>query len=127
MRAVCLAIALAACGMAPPPPVVASPVPVPPPPPPPPAPDAAIDAAPTGAAAAVARLTELTEAMCRCTDSACANHLAEDVQAWRQALGRSEDSAPPTEGEQAQMVELSARLTRCMTDAMTSPAAGSPP
>jgi hypothetical protein len=100
---------------------------VPPPPPPPLEPDAAVDAAPTGGAAAVAQLTELTEAMCRCTDSACANRLAEDMQAWRQALGRSNDSVPPTEAEQAQLVELSARLTRCMTDAMTSPAAGSPP
>jgi len=127
MRALCLAIALAACGATPqPPPVLATPAPVPVPPPPLP-PDAAVDAAPSGVAVALAKLTELTEAMCSCTDSACANRLAEDMQAWKHALGRSDDGTLPTEVEQQEMVALFDRLARCMTDAMTSPVPGSPP
>jgi hypothetical protein len=125
MRVVCLAIALAACGAAPPPPVIATPVSVPVPPAPPA--DAAVDAAPTGIAAALATLTELTEAMCRCGDSACANRLAEDMRTWGQALNRPDDEQPPTEDEQQQLAALSSRLATCMTAAMTSPAPGSPP
>jgi hypothetical protein len=120
MRALCFAIALAACGATPPPPVIATPVPAPLPPPPPP-PDAAVDAAPTAVEAALAKLTELTEAMCRCTDSECANRLAEDVQSWHDTLAITD------EAEQAQRVELSERLAGCMTAAMTSPAPGTPP
>jgi hypothetical protein len=84
--------------------------------------DAAVDAGPMGVAAALAKLTELTEAMCRCGTSACANRLAESYRSWGQLLATSEDHASATGAEQAEWAELSRRLTVCMTDAVTSPA-----
>src|SRR3954468_2173649 len=109
MRAAGLAIALAACGASPAPlPVVAvapSPVVVVPPV------DAAVDAGPTGTAAALVKLTELTEAMCRCGDSACASRLAEAFRTWGDGLGlgmepttgHSEDHVVPSEAEQQEL------------------------
>jgi len=125
MRALCLAIALAACGAAPPPPpVIATPIaPVVVAPP-----DAAVDAEPV-VAAALRTLGQLTEAMCQCRDAACANRLAEDMRTWGQALARARasDDPRPTEAEEHELVELGDRLTTCMTSAMTSPQTPAPP
>jgi hypothetical protein len=147
MRAASWAIALAACGASPttPPVVAVAPAPavvvVPSDQPASPfggaaarrqAPvvDAAVDAGPVGVAAALAKLTELTEAMCRCGNSACASRLAEDFRTWGQGLGQtmghSEDHVAPDEAQQQELAELSQRLTVCMTDAMTRPAGAEP-
>lgn len=125
MRLVGLALALVACGATPPPPPPPPVIAAPPPPPAPP-PDAAVDAGPTPVALALARLAELSDAMCRCADGACATELAEQARATGQPLGVTGDGAAPTEAEQQQARELSERLVRCMADAMTRPAPGLP-
>ena len=119
MKRMIVVLGMVACGAGkqPPPPVVTSVsvVPV----------DAAADAAPDAPPARLARMTELTEAMCQCSDSACANRLAEQMGAQGSG-GLVEDAGEPSEADSRQLADLVERLTRCMTDAMTRHTTTSP-
>jgi len=121
MKRMIVVLGMVACGAGkqPPPPVVNSVAVVPV--------DAADDAALDAQPARLARMTELTEAMCQCSDSACANRLAEQMGAQGSG-GPGEPSEPsePSEADSKQLADLVERLTRCMTDAMTRHTTTSP-
>lgn len=119
MKAVLLAIVLAACGgsQPPTPPVVSNRVPTPPV-------DAAVDAAPAGSAVMIAKMNEFTDELCSCTDPACAERVAEEMTRWSRELAKSNDRAEElSEPEVKRMAETAERMAKCMT-ALYTPGAG---
>jgi hypothetical protein len=125
MKRMIVVLGMVACGAGkqPPPPVVNSVAVVPV--------DAADDAALDAQPARLARMTELTEAMCQCSDSACANRLAEQMGAQGSGgpgehAGEPSEPSEPSEADSKQLADLVERLTRCMTDAMTRHTTTSP-
>jgi hypothetical protein len=120
MKAALVAFVLAACGgsqQSPPPPVSNS-VPAPPP-------DAAIDAPPTGIAAAFAKLNEFSDAMCKCQDRACADRITQEMTAWGQEMARSAERPERVSDEDSKrLADITERMTQCMS-AIYTKAAGS--
>jgi len=124
MRAALLAIVLAACGSTTqaPPPIsnVASRSPV----------DAAVDAAPAGSAAAIAKMTQFTEEACKCIDRACADLVMEEITQWGQEMAKSyeQDAEKMNPDDMKRMTTIAERLTKCMTAAYSiGPGSGATP
>ena len=109
-----LSVALAACGASQPlaPPVSnrAAVVPV----------DAAADAAPdvalTGAAAAIAKLQQLADDMCRCPDRDCADQVVDEMAHWAQELAQAGEATPRVNSaEDTQARAATERMAGCMS------------
>ncbi|MEO8553021.1 MAG: hypothetical protein ABI678_23775 [Kofleriaceae bacterium] len=114
MRSLLIAF-LIGCGSSPPPP---APVANTPPPPPPP------DAAPSSprGEAAVAKLNEFADTMCKCTTKACAQKVSDDMAKWGQEL--TQTTSPDeqmTDAQTQQATAIGQRLGECVQKAMTGP------
>lgn len=69
---------------------------------------------------ALAKMLELTDSMCRCTDRICADKVQEEMTLWAQQMAKKGDrSAKPDEALMKQMVEVGTRYAECMTAAMS--------
>jgi len=107
-----VAITLAACGSttpAPPPPIsnVAPRAPG----------DAAVDAAPTGNAAVMAKMSQFADDMCKCSDRACAELVSQQMIKWEYEMTKSSGEPPKmSEPDMEEMVAVAQRLSKCMTD-----------
>ena len=78
--------------------------------------DAAVDAAPTGNAAALAKMSQFADDMCRCADRACADLVTQQMSQWGQEMAKSAAEQPKmSEPDMKQMTAVAERLTRCMT------------
>jgi hypothetical protein len=111
MKAAALSIALVACGAgqpASPPPLsnhASGPVV-----------DAAVDA-PTGAAATLAKLGQLADAMCRCPDRDCADQVIDEMTRWAEELASAGEATPKVSSEQGAQAKAAAdRISKCMAD-----------
>jgi hypothetical protein len=118
MKAVWIAIALAACGSPQPSP---PPVPAAKPAPPPDAAvgasvDASVDASRGYAAEALARMSSFRDEMCECKDKACAERVTEALVRWGNEIAG--DQHKISEQEIRQMAEITETMTKCMTTAM---------
>ena len=109
MKAAVWLLALAACGAGQPaaPPVsnrAAAAVPA----------DAAVDVALTGGAAAIAKLQQLADDMCKCPDRDCAEQVVDEMSRWAQELA-SNDAAPKVNVAQDEQARAATdRLSKCM-------------
>lgn len=115
MRSLLIAF-LIGCGSSAPPP--APPVANTPPPPPP------ADAAPSSARgdAAIAKLNEFADAMCRCTTKACAQKTSDDMARWGQELAKTTSSDEQmTEAQTQQATAIGQRMGECVQKAMNGP------
>jgi hypothetical protein len=117
MRTALLALALAGCGGSPPPPssppVAATAAPG----------DAAVDANRLDTAAALARMGELADDMCKCADRGCIDRVTAQMTGWAQdTLARHTDEVAMTDAETRRMAEITEHLTTCVTELMTKTA-----
>lgn len=123
MKAAVLSIALAACGAnqaAAPPPVSNRVIVVPP--------DAVARAAPTGGAAALDKLQQLADAMCRCPDRDCAERLVDEMARWADEVASSGEGGPKVTGAQDEQARVATeRMSRCMAEVYRRPAAHGAP
>lgn len=129
MKAAVLSIAMAACRASQPaPPPVTHRVPVTHHAPAPPV-DAAVDAAPMGGAAVIAKLEQFADAMCGCPDRDCADHVVEDMTEWAQDLAQAGEASPRVNSaEDGQARAAADRVSRCMSEVYRKRAgSGSPP
>jgi hypothetical protein len=91
-----------------------------------PVPDAGpIDAPMDEASAAIAKMTEFRDDMCKCADTACADRVQEEMTKW--ATTMAEDASRAREKRPAVSEEVMKRMTEigqtygeCMTKAMTA-------
>ena len=69
---------------------------------------------------AMAKMNEFGDAMCQCKDSACAQHVSDEMTKWGQEESRSHDwdDFKPTEEDAKKMADITKRMTDCMTKAM---------
>ncbi|MFT3695745.1 MAG: hypothetical protein QM831_21590 [Kofleriaceae bacterium] len=78
------------------------------------------------AAEALKKMTGFKDAMCACKDAACAQKVTDDMTAWSKAQAADVDSmGAMDEDTTKKMTDVSNDLGKCMTTAMTPPAAGS--
>jgi hypothetical protein len=108
MKAAVLSIALAACGAGQPaaPPVSNRTAAVPA--------DAAVDVALMGGAAAIAKLQQLADDMCKCPDRDCAEQVVDEMSRWAQDLA-SHDAAPKVNMAQDEQARAATdRMSKCM-------------
>ena len=122
LRAACLgvgvvAVVMACGGSKSPPPeqptVVSNTAPEPPPPPPPDA------ASATSTERAMALMREFMEAMCACSDSACAKSVSDRMVEWaQQEAAANHEPVTLTDAEQQEATELGTRMSECMQRAM---------
>lgn len=81
------------------------------------------------AAAAIAKLTEFKDAMCKCSDKACAEKVQADMQKWAAEMSSKKESAKPSEADMQKSQAVTEELTKCTMKAMgvgaEAPAAGS--
>jgi hypothetical protein len=110
MKAAALWIALVACGAAPQPPLsnhASAPVL-----------DAGTDAAPGGVAATLARLRQLSDEMCQCSDRDCAERVVDEMMSWAQELAIEDEANPRVNSaEDAEARAATDRMSRCMSAA----------
>lgn len=111
MRAAVLSIALAACRASQPaPPPVSNHVSAP-------VADAPADAALTGGAAAIAKLEQFADDMCKCPDRDCADHVLDAMTQWAEDLARDGEATPKVNSaEDEQAHAATDRVSRCMSD-----------
>lgn len=68
------------------------------------------------------RMEEFTEEMCACTDSQCASEVSGRMTKWATELqGELQDDARPDEAQIKRMTEISERMAKCLTGAMSGP------
>jgi hypothetical protein len=74
----------------------------------------------------MAKMQEFTDAMCKCTDQACAQKVADGMTQWGQQMEKSD--APPkfSDAETKELTSVGERMGGCMQKAM-SPGSGSKP
>ena len=88
-------------------------------PPPPPA-----DAAPSSARgdAAIAKLNEFADAMCKCKTKACAQKISDDMAKWGQELAKTTSPEEQmTDAQTQQATAIGQRLGDCVQKAMQGP------
>lgn len=110
MKAAVLWIALAGCGGAPQPPLSnhASAPPG----------DAGADAAPTGVAATLARLRQLSDEMCGCGDRGCVDRVVDEMMSWAQELAIEGEANPRVNSaEDAEAKAATDQMSNCMSAA----------
>ena len=81
-----------------------------------------------GAGDMAAKMTELKDAMCKCTDKACADKVQADMTKWGSDMAKAAGDKPaekPDEKTMAEMSKVTEEYGKCMTKAMT-PAAADP-
>lgn len=80
----------------------------------------------TAMADAIAKLGELADEMCACTDKACADAVTAEITRWSTEMaGAYRDEADkPSEDEVKEAMVVSERLSKCM---MASMSLGTPP
>jgi hypothetical protein len=66
----------------------------------------------------ITKFTELTDKMCKCTDSTCAESVQNEYYTWiREVSGQFGEDERPDEATMATFTELSERFMRCYTKA----------
>jgi hypothetical protein len=71
------------------------------------------------AAEAIAKMSQFTDAMCKCKDRACADKVNEDLMKWGTEMAKTADRDERPDPELAkQASEIMTRYTECMTKAM---------
>jgi hypothetical protein len=79
-----------------------------------------------GGADMIAKMTEFKDAMCKCTDKACADKVMADMTKWTQDMakeGGDKEPAKPSEEDMKKSQQVSEEYTKCMQKVM---AAGAP-
>lgn len=69
-------------------------------------------------AEAIAKLSDLTDAMCACTDRACADGVVQEMTRWSSEVSPELKELKPTDDETKEATALAERLSRCMMSAM---------
>jgi len=79
--------------------------------------EAPIDAAPRGGAAAIAKLEQFADDMCKCPDRDCADHVIDAMTQWAEDLARDGEATPKVNSaEDEQARAATDRMSRCMSD-----------
>ena len=79
--------------------------------------EAPADAAPAGGAAAIAKLEQFADDMCKCPDRDCADHVVDEMAQWAQDLARGGEATPKVNSaEDEQARAATGRMSRCMSD-----------
>ena len=78
-------------------------------------------------AQAIEKLTEMTDAMCACTDRTCADAVMQEITRWSTEMGKDFQAQKPTDEETREATAIAERLSRCMMKAMGGSPQGSPP
>jgi hypothetical protein len=79
-------------------------------------------------AAAMAKMSEFKDAMCKCSDAPCAQKVSDDMTKWSQEQSsKSTAAAKMSEADTKKAAEISEELGKCMQKAMTPPAAPADP
>lgn len=68
------------------------------------------------ASAALAKMTSFTDAMCACSDAACARKVNEDMLTWSKANPPT-SKAPMSEADTKKATEIGTRMSECMRKA----------
>ena len=113
-----MAVTLAACGSttpAPPPPISNAALRAPA--------DAAVDAL-AETAAAMAKMSQFADDMCKCSDRACADLVTQQFFTWGKEMAKAGEQPKMSEHDTKEMVEVSKRFAECMT-AVYAKSAGS--
>ncbi|HWO24807.1 MAG TPA: hypothetical protein VNO30_38965 [Kofleriaceae bacterium] len=78
---------------------------------------------------AMAKMEGFKTAMCACKsgDKACAEKVNKDMQAYADSMKGKEKDMKPSPEDEKKMAPVVAEMTKCMTAAMTDPAAAAPP
>jgi len=83
--------------------------------------DAAVDAALTGTAALMAKMSQFKDDMCKCADRACADLVTQQISQWGQEMAKSAGDQPKmSEPDMKQMAAISEELAKCMTKLFSS-------
>jgi hypothetical protein len=110
MKPVLFALVLAACGGSHPPP---SPPPAATPAEQPPG-DAAVDASRPDTAAALAKLSQFADDMCKCVDRECTERVTAAMTSWAQEmLAKNTEEVAMTEADTRRMAEITERIGTC--------------
>jgi hypothetical protein len=123
MKAFLLVVLVAAaCGGSPPPPTAPAPTPVSNTAPPPAAPAEAAPA-PGSANEAIAAMTRFKDELCKCTDTACAQRVSDEMTKWAQDMTKSHPEPPKMSDEDVKTATaLGEAMGTCMQRAMGAPA-----
>ena len=78
-------------------------------------------------AAAMAKMSEFKDAMCKCSDAPCAQKVSDDMTKWSQEQSKNTTAAKMSEADTKKAAEISEELGKCMQKAMTPPAAPADP
>lgn len=73
---------------------------------------------PSFMAQAIEKLTEMTDAMCACTDQTCADAVVQEMRRWSTEMGKDFGAQTPTAEETREATAITERLSRCMMKAM---------
>jgi len=65
-------------------------------------------------AEALAKLNELTDEMCACSDQACANGVMQSINSWSAGVAQELKDQKPTDEETRETTAIVERLTKCM-------------
>jgi hypothetical protein len=121
MKTVLFALALAACGGGQPPPS-------PPPAAATPPGDAAVDASRADTAAALAKLSQFSDDMCKCSDRECTERVTAAMTRWAQEmLATHSQGVTMSDSDTRRMAQISERLATCVTDVMMKGSGSSSP
>jgi hypothetical protein len=82
-----------------------------------PAVEAPADAALSGGAAALAKLEQFADDMCKCPDRDCADHVVDAMTQWAEDLARGGDATPKVNSAEDEQARVATdRMSRCMAD-----------
>ena len=76
---------------------------------------------------AIAKLEELTDDMCACTDRTCADTVTQEMTRWSTEMAKDHADLKPTAEEIEEATRISERLSKCMMAAMGYGAPSTPP
>jgi hypothetical protein len=82
----------------------------------------------TTIADAIAKMQELTDEMCACTDRACADAVTAKMTQWSSEMAQAhgEDELKPSDEDVKEMTAVAERLGKCMMTAMSGPSTSPP-
>jgi hypothetical protein len=76
-----------------------------------------------GAGAAMAKMSEFKDEMCKCKDAKCAQDVSDKMAKWNQdEAKKSKESVKMSDADQQKAAALGEELGKCMQTAMTAPA-----
>ena len=70
---------------------------------------------------ALAKMTELKDQMCRCSDADCARRVTDAMTKWGEQMGRRNDERKPSSTLTAKLEIITKQFGDCMTKAMSGP------